>query len=120
MAYGKVLVTLMVLGLVFIGCSKPSKPDMSQFITGESLAREFTACEDSENFYRCITRPAIRKAEKYCSDKKMSNSQCEELTNAVLDEISALSEIRSKRFREATDRIRDDTDDQRRKLPTAK
>ncbi len=30
MSYGKVLLTLMVLGLMFIGCSKP---DVNQFVT---------------------------------------------------------------------------------------
>ncbi len=119
MYYGKVLVTLVFLGLVFIGCSKPdsSKPHMSQFITRESLSREFIACEGSADLHRCITRPATRKAEKYCSDNKMSDSQCEELIDAVLDEISALTEMRSKAFIEATDRIRESTEEERRKLP---
>ncbi len=119
MYYGKVLVTLVFLGLVFIGCSKSgsSKPDMRQFITRESLSSEFLACEGSANLHGCITRPAIRKVEKYCSDNKMSDSQCKELMNAVMDEVSTLTEMRSNAFREATDRMNEATEQERRKPP---
>jgi hypothetical protein len=113
MSYGKVLVTLVFLGFVFIGCS--SKPDISQFVTKESFDKETVACRGSADIL-CSNRPAIRKVKKYCSDNKLSDSQCEELNNAVMEEMVALTEIQSKRIQEATDKMRETTEEQRRKL----
>lgn len=107
----KLFVALMFLGLMIIGCSKP---DVSQFISKESLDEATAACEGSTDRL-CKYRPAFDKAEKYCSDNKMSDSQCKELMDAVTKKALSLTDDQVDEMNQTTDKIKRATEEIRRK-----
>jgi hypothetical protein len=111
MSYGKVLLTLMVLGFMFVGCNKP---DVNQFITRESLDEATVACVGSTDRL-CKYRPAFAKAEKYCSDNKMSDTQCKELMNAVTKKALSLTDDQNDEIKQTTDKFNQVTEEIRRK-----
>jgi hypothetical protein len=95
----KVLVTLMVLGLMvvgFSGCSKePLSPEdemVSQALKGpvnskdEIMPRSLvSACKSSD----CVNELFTSRAGRYCSEKRLTEADCQKVKDQVLNEISA-------------------------------
>jgi PBP1b-binding outer membrane lipoprotein LpoB len=110
MPYGKVLL-IMVLGLMFVGCSKP---DVNQFITRESFAEATVACEGSTDRL-CRYRPAFVKAEKYCADNRMSDAQCNQVKDEITEEALSYAQEQIDEMNQSTEKLKRVTEERRRK-----
>jgi ribosomal protein S13 len=63
----------------------------------------------------CKYRPAFAKAEKYCADNKMSDTQCKELMNAVTKKALSLTDDQIDEIKQTTDKFKQVTEEIRRK-----
>jgi hypothetical protein len=111
MSYGKVLLTLMVLGFMVAGCSKP---DVNQFITRESLDEATVACVGSTDRL-CKYRPAFAKAEKYCADNRMSDAQCKQLMDDITKKALSYTQQQTDEMNQSTENLKRVTEELRRK-----
>lgn len=111
------LIVTISVSLGLTGCNgnpdESQPPDINQFITKENYVRSIESCVGSKDRL-CAVRPAYEKVNKYCSDKKLSEKQCEKIMILVSVKALEYHDQYIKETREATDKIKQMTEDLKR------